>query len=58
MIKLLALDLDQEIRGDATAPGRVRIQATVDALKQQAVELVASAGSLGITKLTIVRPRR
>jgi putative iron-regulated protein len=49
---------DQEIRGDSTAPGRLRVQATVDALKLQAMDFVASAGAIGITKLTIVRPSR
>ncbi len=48
---------DQEIRGDNQAPGRLRVQATVDALKQQAEDFVASAGVLGITKLTIARPK-
>jgi putative iron-regulated protein len=49
---------DQEIRGDSSAPGRARVQAVIDALKQQAVDFVDSAGVLGITKLTIVRPSR
>jgi putative iron-regulated protein len=49
---------DQEIRGDSTAPGRLRVQAVADALKQQSMAFVASAGALGITKLTIVRPKQ
>jgi putative iron-regulated protein len=48
---------DQEIRGGADAPGRIRIQAAVDALKKQATDVVASASALGITRLTIVNPK-
>jgi putative iron-regulated protein len=47
---------DQEIRGDNNAPGRKRVQATIDALKQQSRNLVESANAIGITKLTLVDP--
>jgi len=49
---------DREIRGDATAPGRLRIQAAIDALKKQAIDFVSSASALGITRLTIVAPKQ
>jgi putative iron-regulated protein len=49
---------DQEIRGDNTAPGRLRVQAAIDALKRQSADVVASAVALGITKLTIVKPKQ
>jgi putative iron-regulated protein len=49
---------DQEIRGDSTAPGRLRVQAAIDALKKQAMDVVASAVALGITRLTIVNPKQ
>ncbi|WP_041675485.1 imelysin family protein [Ramlibacter tataouinensis] len=48
---------DQEIRGDRNAPGRQRVQATIDSLSQQARDLVASAAAMGITQLTLVQPK-
>lgn len=47
---------DQEIMGDADAPGRQRIQKTINSLTQQSKDLVAAANAVGITKLTLVQP--
>lgn len=47
---------DQEIMGDKTAPGRLRIQATIDSLTAQSKLLVEAATAVGITKLTLVQP--
>jgi putative iron-regulated protein len=48
---------DQEIRGERDAPGRLRVQAAIDSLTAQARELVAAAGAIGITRLTLVQPK-
>ncbi len=42
---------DREILGAKDAPGRLRIQKTIDSLVQQSKDLTESAGALGITKL-------
>jgi putative iron-regulated protein len=47
---------DREIVGAKDAPGRQRIQTTVDSLVQQSKDLVAAANAVGITKLTLVQP--
>lgn len=47
---------DREIVGGKDAPGRQRIQATVNSLVQQSKDLVAAANAVGITKLTLVQP--
>ena len=47
---------DREIVGAKDAPGRLRIQATVQSLVQQSKDLVAAANAVGITKLTLVQP--
>lgn len=47
---------DREIVGGKDAPGRQRIQKTVDSLVQQSKDLVAAANAIGITKLTLVQP--
>lgn len=47
---------DREIVGPRDAPGRQRIQATVNSLVQQSKDLVAAANAVGITKLTLVQP--
>jgi putative iron-regulated protein len=47
---------DREIIGGRDAPGRQRIQNTVDSLVQQSKDLVAAANAVGITKLTLVQP--
>ncbi|WP_430421318.1 imelysin family protein [Methylibium petroleiphilum] len=47
---------DREIVGAKDAPGRQRIQKTIDSLTQQSKDLVAAANAVGITKLTLVQP--
>lgn len=47
---------DREIIGGKDAPGRQRIQKTIDSLTQQSKDLVAAAKAIGITKLTLVQP--
>jgi putative iron-regulated protein len=47
---------DREIVGAKDAPGRQRIQATVNSLVQQSKDLVAAANAVGISKLTLVQP--
>ena len=47
---------DREIIGDKDAPGRLRIQKTIDSLTQQSKDLVAAANAIGITRLTLVQP--
>ena len=47
---------DREIIGGRDAPGRQRIQKTIDSLTQQSKDLVAAANAIGITKLTLVQP--
>jgi putative iron-regulated protein len=49
---------DQEIRGGSTAPGRLRVQALIDALKKQSKDLISSAEALGITRLTLTTPKK
>ncbi len=44
---------DREIIGAKDAPGRQRIQKTIDSLTQQSKDLVASAAALGIKRLAI-----
>jgi putative iron-regulated protein len=47
---------DREIAGAKDAPGRLRVQKTIDSLVQQSKDLVESANAAGITKLTLVKP--
>lgn len=47
---------DREIIGGNDAPGRQRIQKTIDSLTQQSKDLVAGANAIGITRLTLVQP--
>ena len=47
---------DREILGAASAPGRQRIQKTIDSLVQQSKDLVDAAAAIGITRLTLVQP--
>ncbi|MBC7621447.1 MAG: iron-regulated protein [Candidatus Saccharibacteria bacterium] len=42
---------DREIVGNKDAPGRIRIQKTIDSLVQQSKDLTEAAAVLGITKL-------
>ena len=44
---------DREIIGGRDAPGRQRIQKTIDSLVQQSKDLVEAAAAIGITRLTI-----
>jgi putative iron-regulated protein len=48
---------DREIVGGKDAPGRQRIQKTIDSLTQQSKDLVAAAAAIGITRLTLVQPK-
>jgi putative iron-regulated protein len=47
---------DREITGAKDAPGRQRVQKTIDSLTQQSKDLVAAAAAIGITQLTLVQP--
>ncbi|MBT9594556.1 MAG: iron-regulated protein [Vitreoscilla sp.] len=47
---------DREIVGGADAPGRQRVQRTIDSLVQQSKDLVAAANAVGIVRLTLVKP--
>ena len=42
---------DREIIGNKDAPGRLRVQKTIDSLVQQSKDLTEAAAALGITKL-------
>ena len=44
---------DREITGAKDAPGRMRIQATIDSLVAQSKALVTAANAAGITRLTL-----
>lgn len=48
---------DREIAGGKDAPGRQRVQKTIDSLTRQAKDLVAAAAAIGITRLTLVQPK-
>lgn len=48
---------DREIIGGNGAPGRQRIQKTIDSLVQQSKDLVDAAAAVGITRLTLVNPK-
>lgn len=47
---------DREIIGDESAPGRQRVQATIDSLTAQSKLLIESANAIGIQQLTLVDP--
>ncbi len=47
---------DREIIGTKDAPGRQRIQKTINSLTQQSKDLVSAANAVGISKLTLVQP--
>ena len=47
---------DKEIIGNDQAPGRQRVQATIDSLVQQSKIIVSAATALGITNLTMGAP--
>lgn len=42
---------DREIVGAKDAPGRQRVQKTIDSLVQQSKDITEAAATLGITKL-------
>lgn len=48
---------DREIVGANDAPGRRRIQKVIDSLTQQSKDLVSAASAIGISKLTLVKPK-
>lgn len=48
---------DREVIGGRDAPGRQRVQKTIDSLVQQSKDLVAAAAAVGITRLTLVDPK-
>jgi putative iron-regulated protein len=47
---------DREIIGGRDAPGRQRIQHTIDSLTQQSKDLVSAANVVGITRLNLAQP--
>lgn len=47
---------DREIVGGSDAPGRARVQKTVDSLTQQSKDLVEAANAVGIARLTVTLP--
>lgn len=55
--KAIQAPFDREIRGGNDAPGRQRIQRTIDSLSQQAKLLVPAAAAVGIAQLALVQPK-
>jgi putative iron-regulated protein len=55
--RLIQAPFDQEILGNKDAPGRLRIQKTIDSLVLQSKYLVDAAAALGITRLTLVKAK-
>lgn len=47
---------DREIIGGNDAPGRARVQKTVDSLTQQSKDIVEAANAIGIARLTVTLP--
>jgi putative iron-regulated protein len=47
---------DREIVGGNDAPGRLRVQKTIDSLVQQSKDLVDAANAVGIKRLTLTQP--
>ena len=47
---------DREIIGSRSAPGPMRVRATIDSVLAQARELGAAANAIGITRLNMVKP--
>lgn len=56
MARNIQAPFDQEIVGQKTAPGRQRIQNTIDSLVAQSKGLVDAARVLGIARLNLVKP--
>ena len=48
---------DREIVGGKDGQGRQRVQTTIDSLVQQSKDLTDAATALGITRLTLVKPK-
>jgi putative iron-regulated protein len=48
---------DREIVGAKDAPGRLRVQATVDSLVQQSKYIVEAASAIGVKQLPLVKPK-
>jgi putative iron-regulated protein len=55
--EVIQAPFDREIAGGKDAPGRQRIQKTIDSLTQQSKDLTAAAAAIGITRLTLVQPK-
>lgn len=51
--KEIQAPFDREILGDNNAPGRKRVQKTIDSLVQQSKDLAEAATALGITRLNV-----
>ena len=49
---------DRAIVGGRDAPGRQQVQKTIDSLVHQSKDLVAAANAVGITRLTLVAPKK
>jgi len=47
---------DREILGSKSAPGPMRVRATIDSVLAQAREIGAAAAAIGITRLNMVKP--
>lgn len=47
---------DREVRGGPDAPGRRRLQVTIDHLVAQSKDLVQAAAAVGLTRLTLAQP--
>ena len=47
---------DREITGSRSAPGPLRVRATIDSVLAQSREISASAVAIGITRLNMVKP--
>jgi len=56
LTRAIQAPFDREISGGRDAPGRQRVQNTIDSLAQQSKDLVDAANAIGITRLTLVNP--
>jgi len=56
LTRAIQAPFDREISGGREAPGRQRVQMTIDSLVQQSKDLVDAANAIGITRLTLVNP--
>jgi len=54
--RAIPVPFDQAIIGAKDAPGRQRVQATIDSLVQQSRDLTQAATALGITRLNMTEP--